>query len=130
VRPQPGGFNHLVDVATEVGVMPLAERAPWLCPAGSSGPLALGQAADLPVTQGVIDQDEKFAGQRGSGHVLGRRSARRWKSCLNLGPRPLLTASMAAHRTSFEPCLVSRPRRTLVSDSRCLGVKPAHEHSA
>ena len=32
VRPQPGGFNHLVDVATEVGVMPLHELAPWLCP--------------------------------------------------------------------------------------------------
>jgi hypothetical protein len=32
VRPQPGGFNHFVDVATEVRVMPLHELAPWLCP--------------------------------------------------------------------------------------------------
>ena len=32
VRPQPGGFNHFVDFATGVGVMPLHERAPWLCP--------------------------------------------------------------------------------------------------
>lgn len=32
VRPQPGGFNHFLDVATEVGVMPLHELAPWLCP--------------------------------------------------------------------------------------------------
>ena len=37
---------------------------------------------------------------------------------------------MAAHRTSFDPCLVTLPRRTLRSDSRCLGVSPAHEHNA
>ena len=30
--PQPGGFNHFRDFATGVGVMPLGERAPWLCP--------------------------------------------------------------------------------------------------
>jgi hypothetical protein len=27
MRPQPGGFNHFVDVATGVGVMPLHELA-------------------------------------------------------------------------------------------------------
>lgn len=39
-------------------------------------------------------------------------------------------ASTAAHRTITVPCLVILPRWTLVSDSRCLGVMPAHEHSA
>ncbi len=37
-------------------------------------------------------------------------------------------ASTAAQRTSLEPCLVMCPRRTTVSDSRCWGVSPAHEH--
>src|SRR3954452_19143671 len=41
----------------------------------------------------------------------------------------LVTASIAAHRTSLEPCLVIRPRRTLTSGSRCLGVNPAQLHN-
>src|SRR5205085_5191128 len=36
---------------------------------------------------------------------------------------------MAAQRTRGEPCLVMGPRLTLSSDSRCLGVRPAHEQS-
>ncbi len=40
----------------------------------------------------------------------------------------MATASMAAQRTSLEPALVMGPRMTLVSDSMCLGVSPAHEH--
>lgn len=32
VRPQPDGFNHFLDVATVVGVMPFSELASWLCP--------------------------------------------------------------------------------------------------
>src|SRR5205085_11504823 len=32
-------------------------------------------------------------------------------------------------RNSRDPCLVIAPRRTLVSDSRCRGVIPAHEHN-
>jgi hypothetical protein len=38
-------------------------------------------------------------------------------------------ASISAHRTSGDPCLVIGPRLTLASDSRCRGVSPAHEHS-
>lgn len=39
--------------------------------------------------------------------------------------RTRCTASTAAHRTRLEPCLAW----TLVSDSRCSWVSPAHEHS-
>jgi hypothetical protein len=39
------------------------------------------------------------------------------------------TDSTAAQRTRREPCLVIRPRRTLVSDSWCLGVIPAQQVS-
>ena len=41
----------------------------------------------------------------------------------------LETASIAAHLTSGGPCLVIDPRRTLVSDSRCRGLNPAHEQT-
>jgi hypothetical protein len=47
-----------------------------------------------------------------------------------MGPRRTFwTASTAAYRTSVEPCLVNRPRWTLVSDSRWRGVSPAQLHS-
>ena len=36
-------------------------------------------------------------------------------------------ASIVAHRTSFDPCLVTLPRYALRSDSLCFGVSPAHE---
>ena len=40
-----------------------------------------------------------------------RRWAIRWKSARSLGPpRPLEVASMAAHRSSGDPCLVTDPR--------------------
>jgi hypothetical protein len=35
----------------------------------------------------------------------------------------------SAQRTIGDPCFVMWPRLTLVSDSRCRGVSPAHEHS-
>ena len=38
--------------------------------------------------------------------------------------------SITAQRTSRDPCLVTLPRRTVVSDSVCLGVSPAQEHNA
>src|SRR5450755_3459936 len=38
-------------------------------------------------------------------------------------------ASMTAQRSCRDPCLVTCPRVTLTSDSRCRGVSPAHEHS-
>ena len=38
-------------------------------------------------------------------------------------------ASITAQRSIRDPCLVTCPRATLVSDSRCRGVSPAHEHS-
>jgi hypothetical protein len=37
---------------------------------------------------------------------------------------------MSAQRTSLEPCLVIDPRTVLVSDWRCRGASPAHEHRA
>ncbi len=57
--------------------------------------------------------------------AMARNDPMRWSP-----PWWRATASMAAQRTSLEPCLVMRPRATLVSDSRCWGVSPAHEHSA
>jgi hypothetical protein len=54
---------------------------------------------------------------------LHARSARSLMSTGNLW-----TASTAAQRTSREPCLVMCPRRTVVSDSWCLGVT-CHEHN-
>src|SRR6266511_594729 len=59
-----------------------------------------------------------------------RRAATRSRSCptgLVLGSS--CTDSTAAQRTSREPCLVIRPRCTLVSDSWCLGVSPAQQAS-
>src|SRR6185312_15204836 len=43
------------------------------------------------------------------------------------GPTDLFTDSIAAHRTRHEPCLVIRPRRTVVSDSWWEGVSPAQQ---
>ena len=37
-------------------------------------------------------------------------------------------ASMQAQRRTRDPCLVIRPLFDVVSDSRNLGVSPAHEH--
>jgi hypothetical protein len=61
-------------------------------------------------------------------HVIdsGCRTAT-YKLALSLGIR--WTASMTAQRSSRDPCLVTRPRLTLRSDSRCRGVSPVHEHS-
>ncbi len=39
-------------------------------------------------------------------------------------------ASISAHRKIRDPCLVMCPRLTLVPDSRCRGVSPAHEHTS
>ena len=46
-----------------------------------------------------------------------------------LRDRRHFTDSTAAQRTSREPCLVIRPRCTVVSDSWCFGVSPAHDAS-
>ena len=59
-----------------------------------------------------------------------RRSATRSRSTPALLPAVMvLTDSIAAQRTSREPCLVIRPRWTWVSDSWCLGVSPAQQVS-
>src|ERR1035437_267647 len=59
-----------------------------------------------------------------------RRSATRSRSTpTSLVLEMVLTDSIAAQRTRREPCLVIRPRRTWVSDSWCLGVRPAQQVS-
>ena len=59
-----------------------------------------------------------------------RRAATRSRTCpRRVWPGTRCTASTAAQRTSREPCLVIRPRCTVVSDSWCLGVSPAQEAS-
>src|SRR5665647_2559839 len=59
-----------------------------------------------------------------------RRSATRSRNAPAGVPAVIvLTDSIAAQRTSREPCLVIRPRWTWVSDSWCLGVNPAQQVS-
>src|SRR5664279_5407015 len=59
-----------------------------------------------------------------------RRSATRSRSTpTSLFLEMVLTDSIAAQRTRRERCLVIRPRRTWVSDSWCLGVRPAQQVS-
>ena len=91
-------------------------------------PGPLSRARDLPVAQRVVDVLDLSAGCRDRADVLAAAIG----DPILSGPTPVcgpsrLTDSIAAHRTSLEPCLVIRPRRTWVSDSWCLGVSPAHE---
>ena len=131
VRPQPDGFNHLSTTPPWWGSCRYANARPGCVRSGSSCPRSLFKAADLAVAQTVVDEGEELACCRhpGDGHAPAIGDA----MVVGLDLRPaaeLDTASTAAQRASFEPCLVTRPRRTLASDSRCLGVSPAHEHSA
>src|SRR5450759_5688512 len=62
--------------------------------------------------------------------LRSRRSATRSRSTpAGVVAEMVLTDSIAAQRTSREPCLVIRPRWTWVSDSWCLGVSPAQQVS-
>ena len=92
-----------------------------------------GQAADLPVAQAVEDQGEQPPGGGDLGDVAGflpaagddaRLDRAGYRVC---GARWI--ASISAQRSIGEPCLVTWPRATLVSDSRCRGVSPAYEPS-
>ena len=92
-----------------------------------------GQAAYLPVAQAVVDQGEEPAGGGHLGDVAGLLPAAGDDAGLD---RPVTEsagarwiASITAQRSSRDPCLVTCPRATLMSDSRCRGVSPAHEHS-
>ena len=90
-------------------------------------PAAGCSARTWPLTQRVEDALHLAAGRprprrccrRGGGDPLAQL---RRPGCG--GPRRV-THSTAAQRTSREPCLVIRPRRTWVPDSWCLGVSPA-----
>jgi hypothetical protein len=109
--------------------MPLCGPAPGCVRSGSA--CLVGQAADLSVAQAVVDEAEDPAGCR----HLRDSGATTSRDAVVVGgvlgpPRYLAAASMVAQRTKREPALVMRPRRTLVSDSLCLGVSPAHEHRA
>ena len=83
----------------------------------------------------------RAARRRRTRSARGRR--RRRRCCGRGGRRPgrgrcprrvcagtRCTDSIAAQRTSREPCLVIRPRCTVVSDSWCFGVSPAHRPAA
>src|SRR4029453_1316986 len=83
---------------------------------------------DLPVAQAVVNQGEQSAGGGDHADVRARAVMIRARSAPSLVPgRVRWQASIAAHRTSFEPCFVIGPRCTVVSDSRWRGVKPAHD---
>jgi hypothetical protein len=84
------------------------------------------QAADVPVAQPVEDEFDEFP----AAATLPMLVPRRWAIWSRTRPRRVCLsvrwmASTAAQRTSREPCLVIRPRCTVVSDSWCLGVSPA-----
>jgi hypothetical protein len=110
VRPQPGGFNHLLNVATRGGRHGVTER-PGCVRSGSSCFADLLRAADATVAQAAVDEDEQFAAHRGAGHVCSAVARRCDGSALSLGPpRPFDTASMAVQGTSVDPAFVTRPR--------------------
>ena len=93
----------------------------------------LGQAADLAVAQAVVGQGEEAAAAATLAMLRASLPRRAMMAALAApagvaGPF-FWMASMTAQRSILEPCLVTCPRFTLTSDSRCLGVSPAHEHS-
>ena len=112
-----------------MGVMTFVERAPGLVRAASRGGLSV-EAADVSVTQAVVDEGEQIAGGGDLADALAAAIGDPLAVDAQLGIHgQLLDCVDAAQRTSREPCLVMWPRCTVVSDSRCLGVSPAQEHS-
>jgi hypothetical protein len=91
-----------------VGVMTQHDRAPCRVRTRSRGPSR--ERADLSVAQPVVDQGEQSAGRRDDADVAApggddpERRRRAWCPA-----RTCWQASIAAQRTSFEPCLVDRP---------------------
>ena len=90
-----------------------------------------GQAADVAVAQPVEHQRGQLAGGGDDADVAAAALADPVADAARGGcaPGTRCTASTAAQRTSREPCLVIRPRCTVVSDSWCFGVSPAQEAS-
>ena len=101
MRPQPSGVNQTA-TAPRRGVRPGRPRS-WLR-REAQPPRWSGQATDVSVAQPVVDEGEQLAGggdfgdvRRGVDRLAGpgdRRRRRRW------------TASRAAQRTRWLPCLV------------------------
>src|ERR1700730_4369214 len=124
---QPAVLNHILPTRPE-GVMPIYELVCWLRPSVTPGPGWRGNGSRRRATR-----------RRRGGEVCGPR--RSWRRCALAARRSAYAslksppawffdaASTAAHRNSRDPCLEIDPRRTLVSDSRCFGVSPAHEHN-
>ena len=90
------------------------------CRSSSSQPVApswsarLGQAADLAVAHALVDERQELAG---GGH-MGLGHAPPLGDPVEVGPqlgaaRPLAVASIAAHPSSGEPCLVTEPRSSV-----------------
>ncbi len=95
-------------------------------PGGRGG----GQAAQVVIPQPVEHQRDQLSGGGTTPMLRPRRSPIRSRVCpRRVWPGTRCTASTAAQRTSREPCFVIRPRCTVVSDSWCFGVNPAHEAS-
>ncbi len=124
LRPQLDGFNQVLGL--DAGHDKQRTSASG-CGMGSP---CLGRAADLAVARAVVDEVRACRRRR-----LGRwlcPAARRhggdgpgwgWRPAGGPPPPPRPSAQPA------EPCLVMWPRCTVVSDSRCRGVKPAQLHS-
>jgi hypothetical protein len=86
------------------------------------------ESADASVTQAIEDVGEQLAGHRDGGDVAASPFGDlRTGSSEPVGVAGTLSSLHRCRRTSVEPCLVIGPRRTTVSDSRCLGVSPAHK---
>jgi hypothetical protein len=95
----------------------------------SGGP---GQAADLPVAHPVEDQGQELAGGGDPGDVPGLFPAAGDDGVPGGADRAVPGDALDGRldqRSSRDPCLVTCPGATLVSDSRCRGVSPAREHS-
>ncbi len=76
------------------------------------------EESDVAVTQAVEDELEDAPSIATRAILRPRRAAIRSNSSISgCRARTRMAASTAAQRTSVEPCLVIRPRITVVSDS-------------
>lgn len=80
---------------------------------------------------GLAGQDEKLSGRRDPADAVDAAARRDAMVGLADGGGAALASDGLDRRPAHQPraLFVMRPRRTAVSDSRCLGVSPAHEQS-
>ena len=118
------GLNHFRDRATGVGVLPFASSRSGCDDRGSTR-LGSREAAELAVAQAVVDEGEEFACHCGAGDVHAAPVRDAVVVGFEFGPpRILEMASMAAHRTSFDPCFGDLAPADLAVRLLVLGSEP------